>query len=480
MINKSLALVLSLLAANPAVALAPATALLRYVDPEPNVSYGRAVAVYESGDVLFVGQITSIGPVIVRMNPALGVTRWRKVLAGYTGMVPYCAATSGETAFVGGNDGGTGRVIAVDAAGNVSASFSDGTVGAGFRAIATDPVDGTLWTVGWVQLAPERARLVHLSAGAVAITTDDYQMNGQPTHSAAVAVTRERVYVGGQSYIGPTYRPWIMARTRTSPVAIFNVLHPSLNSGWVISLSAVGEDVYSVVNHDASPSYQNSFLFRNDFTTGQFSATTTLALSANQIAGGGEFIGGVVRHPSLPVVIAATAGGFRCFKPDLTEIASAAGTFNASGMFTPASLAVSSQLEFSVYGACSVQQSAFWRFHGTGVRMSSPFDELKPESKLIIAPNHLDLTKTAARIRFVVQLDTVPAEGELKVYDLAGHLVIGLPFTVSDGKTADVLWDGKREDGTRIGTGGYLAVVDGDGFKAGTDRALFVITGAAK
>src|SRR5262245_37218123 len=136
--NKILALVFAFLAANPAAALSPATALPRYQDSAGD-SRARAAAVYDNGDVLFVGHINGgIGPVVVRLDPTMGTVRWRKVLSAYSGMSVQCVAVSGEIAVIGGGDFGAtaGRLVALDAAGNAfTTSLSYATNG--YRDIAT-------------------------------------------------------------------------------------------------------------------------------------------------------------------------------------------------------------------------------------------------------------------------------------------------------------------------------------------------------
>ncbi len=486
MISKFVAVLLAVLAANPAAALAPAAAFPKYSDTAGDAR-GRGVAVYPNGDVLFLGHANGgpSGPVLVRMDPAMTSVKYRKPLAGFSGMLAHCIAISGDLAYVGGSDIGNtvGRVVAVNASGDAVGAHSDFGVPSGFRSIAVDPVDNSLWVVGLTGSAPTKARVVHLASGLGPLSVDDYLApGGTDAQGRSVAVTADRVYVGGSGYdlsVAIT-RPWIMARTRQAPTALWHKFQTTMNNGVVSGLSAAGDDVYSFVSWDPSAGMiQGSSIFKNDPASGAFNAEKSVVVNAPMTTSN-EFAGGVVRHPSLPLVIASTEKGFKVFKPDLTEIAGAAGTFIPVGLLTPAWLAVSNTLEFSVYGALSYNEAAIWRFNGVGMRMSNPFDTVETKSKLLVAPNRLDLSKPGAKIRFVVMLGDDPAAGKIRIHDLAGRPVITLSYEPTAGKTAEVLWDGRREDGSRVGPGGYLAAVDGAGFEARVDRGLFVITGAAQ
>ena len=97
------------------------------------------------------------------------------------------------------------------------------------------------------------------------------------------------------------------------------------------------------------------------------------------------------------------------------------------------------------------------------------------KSKLIVAPNRLDLTSSTSAIVFFAAVKDQTSEITLKIFDTAGRFITSMPLPAGNGTARELRWGGTPEGGIRLAPGSYLAVAEGAGM-AETARIPFLVT----
>ncbi len=480
--------VLLLLAAGSARAVPkPAGGAGRFTTNFGFMSNGRAVTVRGDGSVVLVGNIQTgckapdLAVLILDRN--LNVPGGALVFESGNGCAnfdtPRAAAAHGQDVYIVGDAMGQGFIQKIHASGTPGWYRFEPLATEGLYDVAVDPVDGTIWAVGGSSAPGNPGRLYQYrddGNNVALIYSNTYFWSGVlETHFYAVAVTDKAVYVGGRAWEAPTFNRTVLmklARGNTMPEWTFHGSESQDTAVWSLAArsTADGDVIFSEIAGGAvTPNYNIAFA-RHSAADGSILTKVVVGTGNNPTAW--DFLGSVAVHPTLPVVGLAAGTGAWFYN------------FAMGGLYswTPSSgntridaIAFNADFNFNAYVA---------ETNDGGV----PYDRIQVESiaftnesilgktKLIAAPNRLDLTSSTSTILFFAAVKDQVSEVTLKIFDMAGRFVVSMPMSAgSSGKTRDVRWAGTLDNGERLAPGSYLAVAEGAGMDE-TARIPFLVT----
>jgi hypothetical protein len=444
-----------------------------------NDSFGSAIAFAPDGDAVIAGRAPGCGGndlLVVRVDRSFGTVRWTKLL-DYSACMDdtgRAVAMSGDNACIAVG-GMTNYVLKVASDGSVV--WRTALAGDEMYAIAVDPVDGTLWVLSGMTMAPAHATLHHLAADGGLITSEDYQDNGVDTAGTALAVTRDYVYIGGWAWdsFHANYVAWLMARNRATGAVPWSYRVPfeTANKSIIRSLAAGHGRLCSVYVKDMAGS-QSGYMVVHNALNGAFTSTSAQVFSSWGAAMSAvDYPGRIAMHPTIPMVVAGGAATLQGFSLDGTEL------WNISSVNTTASspaiggIAVSNELDYTVGVAYTQGIAPYWA-GAIGETFRSGFTDGKNTSdQLLVAPNVLDLSDRSAALHFVIARAKGGA-GQVRLFDTTGQLVHSLAVTLDFAGRGDASWDGFVSATQRIGPGSYVAVATGPGL-SGARKSFLVV-----
>jgi len=476
-----------LLLASTAAALPQPTGRIGSYQYPTASSFGNLTAFYSDGSLLLAGLVPGGGGsdlLVARWTSTFTTATWAKTYDWmFMGDVPRGMAMNGDTAYIVGGSS-TGKYLCrINSDGSLGWSTMPNVTGDVYD-VAVDPTDSTIWVVGYDNAAPFMAVVLHYVdvGGTTCTQLGRYSFSyaaGADVQAYAIAVTSDRVWVGGTTYdVGPmVWKPWIAALNRTNPASIVlsnrtdDMIYRSVIYrlaagqghlfGWHIRDQGAGLAMAGrVVGVDMNDA---SFTQSPDF----FGGTGPTLM--------GNYHCGLAFHPELPFLIAGGGGTLKGFNFDLTTAWSVTGVSPDSPAI--GGVAVKGGLAYRVGVAFTAGGAAVEHANLSDYGFSSDMLQAAGTSHLIVAPNVLDLTAPDAEITFVVRPGLTGAGPfTLKVFDRTGNLLYSTDITLSAEGRAEVKWDGYMETGRRIGPGAYIAMLSG-GSATKTERMPFVVKG---
>ena len=428
-------------------------------------SYGAAAAIDTEGNVYVAASTENVAAgntFVAKYMPGMTMAYWSNTVdvGGYNqNNVPTAIALKGKTCYVAGygvQNADDGFIMRYDENGNGSLWYRcfGFTPPGGISDMAIDPVDGTIWAL---RTSSVWFRLLHLrdNGGSTAevISDPEYSFKGNSNEVRSIAVTADSVYIGGKTFDGGNWYPWLLRINRVSGATVFSrTLAQWMGSNnFITSLAARDDLLFGVINHGTSE------VARFSPANGDIIGWTAIDSDPTSY-----IFAKVTLHPLQPRLFAVGKSYVRVFGDNLVEVNGAKPSTDCPHLF---GVAVSGGLFPEICavgrddgGTCATGQGAYaW-----ALEMA---DGSNTSEKLIVAPNYIDRSKPGSYANIWVK-GSGDSQGEVDVfiYDAAGKLVRLLKVEKRSG-WGNLEWDGTNADGEQLAPGTYWVTYPGESAK---------------
>jgi len=194
-------------------------------------SYGLGIACLASGGFAFAAQLPNLGCGgkdirVSKLNSSFEQESWYSSIGGgcYWLYVRGVATANDSTYVAFANNMGNTGVAKFSSGGSYDWTYSTGTAN-NIADVAVDPGDGTIWGLANPGCGMYVcAYLYHLQDDGSWYSTlsNDYcyPSGGNEGRGLCLAVTKDRIYIGGMHWNGLRYAPWLMCLDRGTRTTI--------------------------------------------------------------------------------------------------------------------------------------------------------------------------------------------------------------------------------------------------------------------